>query len=205
MLRKIAGPDAIDCGTASDQASWEGMQRCGSRAVASKAAFYCRIHLNFEPSRISYLGVAMHSTIVAAYAGTREGAIYIVNVDRHGVAVPVLIATRDASSTATPRRMITGMMPPRPVDATPLQTGKSAYSGLLIYEAVININGDVDDVRTLKALPSGLDVDGEGLVRATRFEPARLFGIPLAVIYNVSVAVDNGVLTIQTPEVRFPR
>ena len=64
---------------------------------------------------------------------------------------------------------------------------KARIQGVVIVEAIIDKQGNVTEVKILKALPMGLDQAAANAVSKWRFEPATLNGKPVAVIYNLTV------------------
>ncbi len=68
------------------------------------------------------------------------------------------------------------------------ETARTArLSGVVIVEAVINKNGEVEQVRVLKPLPMGLAQEAEAAVRQWKFKPGTLNGQPVDVIFNLTV------------------
>ena len=59
--------------------------------------------------------------------------------------------------------------------------------GIVIVEAVIDKNGNVDQVKVIKGLPMGLSEAAEEAVREWKFKPATLNGEPVDVIFNLTV------------------
>ena len=61
-------------------------------------------------------------------------------------------------------------------------------SGIVILESVIDKNGDVRDVNVLKALPAGtISYAAMQAVRQWKFEPAKLEGKPVDVLFNLTI------------------
>jgi protein TonB len=60
-------------------------------------------------------------------------------------------------------------------------------SGVVIVEAVISKNGDVEQVKIVKPLPMGLAQEAEAAVRQWKFKPGTLNGQPVDVIFNLTV------------------
>ena len=60
-------------------------------------------------------------------------------------------------------------------------------TGIVIVEAVIDKNGNVDQVRIIKGLPLGLSEAAEEAVKAWKFKPGTLNGEPVDVIFNLTV------------------
>lgn len=66
-------------------------------------------------------------------------------------------------------------------------------SGVVIVEAIINEQGNVEQVRIVKGLPMGLSDSAEAAVRNWKFSPGRMNGRPVPVIFNLTVvfSLDN--------------
>jgi protein TonB len=64
---------------------------------------------------------------------------------------------------------------------------KARIQGVVILQAIINEQGDVDNVTVLKGLPMGLTEEAEKAVRQWKFKPAQLNGKPVAVYFNLTV------------------
>jgi protein TonB len=64
---------------------------------------------------------------------------------------------------------------------------KAKITGVVIVEAVIDRDGNVDKVRVLKNLSMGLGEAAEGAVRQWKFKPGTLNGEPVDVIFNLTV------------------
>jgi protein TonB len=60
-------------------------------------------------------------------------------------------------------------------------------SGVVIIEAVIDKEGNVDQVKVLRGLPMGLSEEAERAVKQWRFKPGQLNGAPVDVIFNLVV------------------
>jgi periplasmic protein TonB len=74
--------------------------------------------------------------------------------------------------------------------ADPLYTEgarKARISGIVILEAIIDKQGNVDNVRVIKGLPLGLSEEAERAVKKWRFRPGTLNGQPVATIFNLTV------------------
>ena len=70
---------------------------------------------------------------------------------------------------------------------------KARIAGIVVVEAVIDRNGNVDRVRIVKGLPAGLGESAVAAVRQWKFKPGTLNGTPVDVIFNLTVnfKVDN--------------
>jgi TonB family protein len=91
-----------------------------------------------------------------------------------------------------PYRAGSGIEPPRllrEVKATYTDDARRAnISGDVDLEITIRRDGTVSDVRILRGLGGGLNERAVAAVRQWRFAPARLKGVPVDVIVEVSVA-----------------
>jgi protein TonB len=90
-----------------------------------------------------------------------------------------------------PYRPGSGVEPPRllkEVRANYTDEARRAnVTGEVVLEIVVKRDGSVGDVRILKRLASGLDQKAVEAVRQWRFAPARMKGVPVDVIVEVSV------------------
>ena len=64
--------------------------------------------------------------------------------------------------------------------------------GVVILEAIINKNGEVEQVKILSPLPMGLAAEAEAAVKQWRFKPGTLNGTPVDVIFNLTVNFQVG-------------
>src|SRR5205807_1081810 len=64
---------------------------------------------------------------------------------------------------------------------------KAHIQGVVIVEATIDRNGNVDKVKVLKGLSMGLTEAAEEAVKQWRFKPGTLNGEPVDVIFNLTV------------------
>jgi len=64
---------------------------------------------------------------------------------------------------------------------------KAREAGVVIVEAIIDKDGNVDKVKVLKGLPMGLSEAAEDAVRRWKFKPGTLNGEPVDVIFNLTV------------------
>ncbi len=64
---------------------------------------------------------------------------------------------------------------------------RARIQGTVIVQAIIDEQGQVREVKTLKGLPLGLSEQAEKTIKRWRFEPASFQGNPVAVYYNLSV------------------
>ena len=64
---------------------------------------------------------------------------------------------------------------------------KAHTSGVVIVEAIIDKNGNVDQVKVIKGLPMGLSDAAEEAVKRWKFKPGTLNGEPVDVIFNLTV------------------
>jgi protein TonB len=64
---------------------------------------------------------------------------------------------------------------------------KARITGVVILEAVIDKDGNVDRVKVLKGLPMGLTEAAEEAVKKWKFKPGTMNGEPVDVIFNLTV------------------
>jgi len=64
---------------------------------------------------------------------------------------------------------------------------KAHVTGVVIVEAVIDKNGNVDHVKVLKGLPMGLSDAAAAAVKRWKFKPGTLSGEPVDVIFDLTV------------------
>lgn len=64
---------------------------------------------------------------------------------------------------------------------------KARIQGVVIVQAIIDKQGNVDNVKILKGLPMGLDSAAVESIKTWKFEPATLNGKPVDVYYNLTV------------------
>ncbi|HEU4888738.1 MAG TPA: energy transducer TonB, partial [Thermoanaerobaculia bacterium] len=64
---------------------------------------------------------------------------------------------------------------------------KARIAGIVIVEAIIDKNGNVDEVKVVKGLPMGLSEEAERAVRQWKFKPGTHNGQPVATIFNLTV------------------
>ena len=98
--------------------------------------------------------------------------------------------------------------PPPPVPSGPLRVGgdvkapvtisrgepnytdtarKARVAGVVIVEAIIDKQGNVDNARIIKGLPMGLSEEAVKAVKRWKFRPGTLNGEPVATIFNLTV------------------
>jgi protein TonB len=98
--------------------------------------------------------------------------------------------------------------PPPPVPDVPLRVGgnvkapvaiergepnytdtarKARIAGTVIVEAIIDKQGNVDNVKVIKGLPAGLSEEAVKAVRKWKFRPGTMNGEPVTTIFNLTV------------------
>lgn len=65
-------------------------------------------------------------------------------------------------------------------------------AGVVIVEAIIDKNGNVDQVKVIKGLPMGLSEEAVRAVRQWKFKPGTMNGQPVDVIFNLTVNFQLG-------------
>jgi len=104
--------------------------------------------------------------------------------------------------------VVPGPPPPPPPPSGPLRVGgnvkapvaidraepnytdaarKAKVTGIVVVEAIIDKQGNVDNVKVIKGLPAGLSDEAEKAVRRWKFRPGTLNGEPVATIFNLTV------------------
>ena len=64
---------------------------------------------------------------------------------------------------------------------------KARIAGMVIVEAIINKNGDVEQVKVIKGLPMGMSESAVEAVKQWKFKPGTMNGQPVDVIFNLTV------------------
>jgi protein TonB len=81
---------------------------------------------------------------------------------------------------------------------------RARVSGVVIVEAIIDKQGNVDQVKVIRGLPMGLSESAERAVRSWKFKPGTLAGQPVDVIFNLTVVfrlgADSPSITKVTPK-----
>lgn len=204
QLATLAGPDAIDCGLATDTESAELVDRRATAALAAHRAFYCMYRQSrqgLSPIRVDgYPPAPPIWPGLAGYVGRDDGVVFEFCENYGGTLVrgtDVLVP----GATASPRRLGPGMTVPVLVSSptTALEGAAASINGIVIVEAAIGIDGSVTDARVLKPLPLGISEIAEGLVRQSTFQPSRLFGVAIPVFYNIVVDCRASLLSVRRP------
>ncbi len=77
----------------------------------------------------------------------------------------------------------------RKVDPDYSACGAGRTGSLLIFEAVIDRNGDVQAVRSLKPIDACVERAFVAATRQWKFKPGTLNGVPVDVIYNFTLQI----------------
>jgi protein TonB len=64
---------------------------------------------------------------------------------------------------------------------------KARIAGMVIVEAIINKDGEVEQVKVIKGLPMGLSESAVEAVKQWKFKPGTMNGQPVDVIFNLTV------------------
>lgn len=77
---------------------------------------------------------------------------------------------------------------------------KGRIQGVVIVEAIIDKNGNVDQVKVLRGLPGGLSEKAAEAVRQWKFRPGTMGGDPVDVIFNLVVhfTLDGKVVAVDS-------
>lgn len=201
-LATAAGPGAIDCGFATEAASAEEVYRRASAALAARQPFYC-IYSGRGLRPVAIKGYPPFQPVehsAAGYVGRADGVVFEVRKYLRGPLTrgPDVLAPGGAAS---PRRLGLGMTIPIVVSSPTAALDGTAASidGIVIVEAAIGIEGSVTDTRVLKPLPFGISDVAERLIRQSTFQPSRLFGAPIPVLFNIVVESRAGQLSVRPP------
>ena len=113
-----------------------------------------------------------------------EDAPYLFLVVAPNASGPVEIGSE-------PLRVTGDVQPPialhKPAPAYTPEAKEKRIEGIVIVQTLIDIDGQVKDVRVLKGLPEGLNQAATDAIRSWRFEPATLHGEPVKVLYNLTI------------------
>ena len=98
-----------------------------------------------------------------------------------------------------PRYLDRGMRAPVPLGMQTAASPAPQIEGIVIVNCTIGAAGHAGNCRIDKDLPSGVGGAALRLVEAALFQPARLFGIAVPVLFNVTVRSQNGKLILDRP------
>lgn len=125
---------------------------------------------------------------------SREGSKWIV-IKKERTGVPRILPSAQARDFDAPLRVGGDVKAPvivKRVEPVSTQLAKKAHiSGIVIIEVIVDKQGRLTNTHILKPLPMGLDAAAEQAVRQWEFRPGTLNGVPVAVIFNVTVRFDN--------------
>lgn len=105
--------------------------------------------------------------------------------------------SQDATPAGPPYRVGDDVSRPEIISSTaPVYTElarRARVTGIVIVEAIINEQGDIENVRVLKGQPMGLDQAAVEAVKTWKFKPAMKDGKPVKVYYvlTVNFQLDN--------------
>lgn len=101
------------------------------------------------------------------------------------------VSAQGSPPDGSPYRVGNGIIAPERISgAAPVYTElarRARVQGTVIVEAIIDENGDVQNVRVLKGLPMGLDRSAVEAVQTWKFKPAMMEGRPVKVYYVLTV------------------
>lgn len=124
---------------------------------------------------------------VTAYLEIDRGEMEI-----EGLSGEWLLAPRRAFRTYGPIRVGGDVRAPKLVHKVeplyPEEARRNRTMGIVIVEAVIDEKGQVTNATALKPLPNGLTEAAVAAVKQWVFEPGTLNGLPIPVIFNVTVS-----------------
>lgn len=180
----LAGSAAIDCGVGNDRTSDSRVYDCGKRVIELHRQFFCR----YERWPSSHDDVITHEYEqgTVAYAYNRERTLFLVrqtDVDQFH-ALPAV----QAGSSGPPSRMVRGARPPGLRSGTILIEGAHPV-GIVIVELIVRPDGTIPDAQILKPSSPPINKLILDTLRERKCEPARLFGMPVALIYTIVVRV----------------
>jgi TonB family protein len=131
---------------------------------------------------------------VSLYPDSMGVGCTLTVIDVHGRLVESLQTPRDDELTLSyPHAYRVGYDVKAPVlihHVQPVYSGEARQariSGTVIAEAMIDETGVVRDVRILKVLPAGLSEASADALRHWTFKPATLNGMPVPVIFTLSI------------------
>jgi len=186
----LAGSGAIDCGVGSDRTSDRRVYDCGQRLVSGDRPFFCR----YEP------WPSLHGDVITeeyelpavAFAYNRARTLFLIQPKATGQfqALPVV----QAGSSGAPTRMLRGTRPPglRSNQAGTIPIQGPHPTGVVIVEVIICSDGAIPDAQILKPLSQSIDREILETLPKLKIEQARLFGLPVSIIYNIGVYVREG-------------
>jgi protein TonB len=126
------------------------------------------------------------STSIGAIAGVESGSPLGIE----GVGVETAVAPPPSPAPIAPVRLHPGMTAPvKVVDAAPVYPAIARIAhvqGVVILEAVLDVEGRVDSVRVLRSIAQ-LDQSAVDAVKRWRFTPALLNGQPVSVVMTVTI------------------
>ena len=194
QLPALAEAGATNCGVAMTAAAANRVYECASRALAEHHPFYCRYP---EPRSYGFRGAWLWPI---GYVGMSDGRVYAVVRRDQKLSLGALVL--DRTTPPALRRVHHGMRPPELLSSGGTVANDAALaqiSGIVILETTIRADGSVAETRVLKALPHGADRLAESLVRRATFRPAHFFGVPVPVLFNVTVQLEGGTLRVTNP------
>lgn len=120
-----------------------------------------------------------------------EGA-EVSEIDYPEVGISVVVPAGPPGPAIGPMQISGNVLAPVRIFAPdphyPEEARHARVQGVVILQTIIDILGNVTDVKVLKGLPSGLTESAVEAVSRWRFNPATLDGDPVAVYYLVTVS-----------------
>ena len=124
--------------------------------------------------------VSAYALIVAARDGSPEMLAVLANPQVHGRKGPVRAGAGAGAAIRPPNKIRDA--PPR----YPRPAKEERIQGTVILEAIIDITGNVVEVRVLVSIPA-LDQAAIDAVKQWKYEPTLMDGVPVPIVMTVTV------------------
>jgi hypothetical protein len=198
VLRKVAGPRGRNCGVGRDAASDVAIYECGSNSIVSGTPFFCI----FEPwpstDRASVPIGQM--TFFHGYAYSEKGSLFVVQTEGNRGAVADEVWRKNTGAIHT-LSMTRGMKPPLIEDLDGLRPKLRRIPPPRVFVSfVIAAGGVVEEARAYGAISGDEARAVQVALRGRTCRPARLFGIPVPVIFYSAFDISNGTLRLFRPQ-----
>jgi hypothetical protein len=191
FVRAASGNRAIDCGIVNEDESPRAVDECMEKSFQSDTAFYSI----FVPGKAGANTRILWSAVPMASFSKGDGVLRSAAADERGTVRDGVLF--DKRKDIHPFRAGGLVRPPAPIEnSAELAGGDRAISGLVIIECEISRTGRVESQRVLKPLAGNVTALAQQLVQTLQFRPATILGYPTSVLFNVTVAVENGVVRL---------